>query len=134
MKLGEFAPISLMIVLALVALSAVPQGTMSVHALPSPAEHRDVLVNGTNWSVSNNTMPVGGTLVLTLVFGFGLIFLAIIERRPIWRVYSGFVWVAVSIVTLLDYGMTWMILGLGIGLMLMLEGATSYAAGGGEKK
>lgn len=72
---------------------------------------------------------------LAIAFGFGLIALSLVDkRREIWGVFTGFVWIALSVVVFLDYGLIWFIIALGIGFMLMLEGSIAYAAGRSEAR
>jgi hypothetical protein len=74
-------------------------------------------------------------LILALVFGFGLIAMSFIDKkRPIWATFAGFVWLTLSVAVLYQFGanqaehLLWMVIGIGIGLILMLEGSMAYAA------
>ncbi|HEX9907911.1 MAG TPA: putative Ig domain-containing protein [Thermoplasmata archaeon] len=74
------------------------------------------------------------TLIVGLVFGFGLIALSILDKRHgIWPTYTGLAWIIISVVALYPVGIGWMILGLGIGLIMWIEGAMEYAASRGQK-
>jgi hypothetical protein len=74
------------------------------------------------------------TLIVGLVFGFGLIALSILDKRHgIWPTYTGLAWIMISVVALYPIGIGWMILGLGIGLIMWIEGAMEYAASRGQK-
>lgn len=75
-------------------------------------------------------------LILALAFGFGLIAMSYIDRkRGIWGTFSGFIWIVLSVVIFYQFGsnqaehVLWMVIGIGIGLILMLEGTKAYSAG-----
>jgi hypothetical protein len=74
------------------------------------------------------------TLIVGLVFGFGLIALSILDKRHgIWPTYTGLAWFVISVVALYPVGIGWMILGIGIGLIMWLEGAMEYASSRRQK-
>lgn len=87
---------------------------------------------GANYTVSNNTKGVSGSLVLTLVICFGLVVWGMREGEYHWMFLAGFLWIAAAIVTLIDYGLFWMLAGLAIGITVIIEGATNLGMRGGE--
>jgi hypothetical protein len=69
-------------------------------------------------------------LILGIVFGFGLIVISVVDKsRKIWPVFTGLAWFVVSIVAFYPVGLGWMVLGIGIGLIMWIEGAMQYASG-----
>lgn len=69
-------------------------------------------------------------LILGLAFGFGLIAMSYIDRKKmIWATFAGLAWFVISIVAFYPVGMAWMLLGIGIGLIMWIEGTMEYAAG-----
>jgi len=67
-------------------------------------------------------------LILGLVFGFGLIAMGFADRR--WLFLGGIVWIYLSLAVFGIYGIPWMIIGLGLGIILFLEGMLSIEKGG----
>jgi hypothetical protein len=69
-------------------------------------------------------------VLMGLVFGFGLIAMSVVDKRhSIWPTFTGLAWIVISVVVFYPVGITWMILGIGIGLVMWVEGAMEYAAG-----
>jgi hypothetical protein len=78
--------------------------------------------------------PDMSALILGIVFGFGLIILSVIDKgHPIWPTFAGLAWFMIAIVAFYPVGVGWMFLGIGIGLIMWVEGAMGYASGR-EKK
>lgn len=115
------------LIIAALSLFSAPIALASTpaHTLDNPGQ-------GLNYTVSNNTMPVGGTLVLTLVIGFGLVLWGMRPHEYHWMFMAGFFWIVSSIVCLLDYGLAWMVMGLAIGLTVIIEGAVGLGLRGGD--
>lgn len=67
-------------------------------------------------------------LVLGLVFGFGVIAMGIFDRR--WMFLAGIIWVYISLAVFGIFGVPWMIIGLGFGFVLMMDGAMHLGQGG----
>lgn len=76
-------------------------------------------------------------LTLALLIGFGLIAMSYFDkdRRRTWSIFAGFVWIVLGVVIFYSFGsnlaehVLWMTIAIGIGLILMLEGALHTAAG-----
>lgn len=60
-------------------------------------------------------------LGLALIFCFA--FLAIGLKRPIFLMFGGMVWIASALTTFMDYGFTFEMIGLGVGIVCLLDGA-----------
>jgi hypothetical protein len=84
-------------------------------------------------SADNMTISLSpdlNALILGTIFGFGLIILSVIDKRhKIWPVFAGLAWFMISVVAYYPVGVGWMVLGIGIGLILWIEGTLGYAAG-----
>lgn len=63
-------------------------------------------------------------LAIGLIFCF--IFLALGMKNPMFRVFGGIVWISVALTVFISYGQLYLLIGLGLGFVLMIEGAVSY--------
>ena len=63
-------------------------------------------------------------LAIGLIFCF--IFLALGMKNPMFRVFAGIVWICVALTVFISYGQLYLLIGLGLGFVLMIEGAVSY--------
>lgn len=73
------------------------------------------------------TTQTGDYLILALVLGFGLIGVGFIDGRLMFL--AGIVWVYISFAVLGEYGIPWMLIGLGFGLAVLIDGALNLAEG-----
>lgn len=79
--------------------------------------------------VRNVTPSMQTDLLIGLTFGFGLIGLSLVDmRHRIWPTFAGLAWLIISVVAFYPIGLGWMVLGVGIGLIMWIEGAMEYAA------
>ena len=60
-------------------------------------------------------------LVLGLVFGFGLVVMGFVDHR--WNFLGGIIWIYFALAVFLPFGIPWAFIGVGFGLILMLDGA-----------
>ena len=77
-------------------------------------------------------LPVSGSatvLVLGLVVGFGLMAVGFFDHR--WMFFAGVVWLYIGLAILGIYGIPWLLIGVGIGFVLLLDGALAMAEEGG---
>jgi hypothetical protein len=63
-------------------------------------------------------------LAIGLIFCF--IFLALGMKNSMFRVFGGIVWISVALTVFISYGQLYLLIGLGLGFVLMIEGAVSY--------
>jgi len=79
-----------------------------------------------NFTVEVNydaTQSVSASLILTLVIGFGLILMGMIEPRLFF--FAGIVWIFAAVAVLYSYGAGWTIIGIGLGMVLLIAGGLS---------
>lgn len=65
-------------------------------------------------------------LAIGLIFCF--VFLALGMKNPVFRVFAGIVWISVSLTVFISYGQLYLLIGLGMGFILMIEGAIAYGS------
>lgn len=63
-------------------------------------------------------------LAIGLIFCF--IFLALGMKNSTFRIFGGIVWISVALTVFISYGQLYLLIGLGLGFVLMIEGAVSY--------
>jgi hypothetical protein len=64
------------------------------------------------------------TLALALVFG--LILMGVGFKRPEFLVLAGPVWIIAGLTIFIDYGLVFMLVSVGLGLVLMFKGVSPY--------
>lgn len=67
---------------------------------------------------------------LALVMGFGVIVLALMKKPPVRGLYlffAGFVWLCSALTIFTEYGPEWVVLTVGFGLLVLIEGALEVA-------
>jgi hypothetical protein len=67
---------------------------------------------------------------VAFVMGFGAIVLALLKKPPVRGLYlffGGFVWLCSAVTIFPDYGPEWVILTIGFGLLVLIEGALEVA-------
>lgn len=119
-----------LLVLSSLAVLASPGGTpqgitdshvsIRAHALSSNNTTANETLTDMQWA----------NLTLSIVFGFGLIVLSVVDKRHrIWPTFAGLIWLCIGVVGLYQFGLLWMITSIGIGLIMWIEGAMEHAAG-----
>lgn len=119
---------SLLLFSSLIVLASpggTPQGITDSHV-----SIRAHALSGNN-TTANETLTdmQWANLTLSIVFGFGLIVLSVIDKRHnIWPTFAGLIWLCIGVVGLYQFGLLWMITSIGIGLIMWIEGTMAYAA------
>ena len=73
-----------------------------------------------------NVSDPNTALALGLIFCF--VFLAFGMKNPTFRVFGGIVWISVALTVFITYGQLYFMIGLGMGFVLMIEGAIHYGS------
>jgi hypothetical protein len=128
----------LVLLIGLLALSSMtvlaspgwtPQGITESHV-----SIRAHALSGNN-TTANETLTdmQWANLTLSIVFGFGLIVLSVVDKRhSIWPTFAGLIWLCIGVVGLYQFGLLWMITSIGIGLIMWIEGALERATSKGQ--
>jgi hypothetical protein len=64
-----------------------------------------------------------GVLTFILALSFCFIFLFVGLKHPVFFVFGGMVWIACALTLFVPYGFLFEMVGLGVGIMCLLEGA-----------
>lgn len=63
---------------------------------------------------------------VALLIGFGVLILALVKKPParsLYTFYAGLVWLTVGLTIFPEYGAEWVIMIVGLGLLILFEGA-----------
>lgn len=67
---------------------------------------------------------------VAFIMGFGVLAIALTRQRPVRSIYvffSGFIWLTSALTVFTEYGPEWVIVTVGLGLFLIIEGAMELA-------
>jgi hypothetical protein len=72
---------------------------------------------------TTGNMTAFGVMTVLLSLSFCFIFLFVGLKHPIFFVFGGMVWIVCALTLFVDYGFVFEMIGLGVGVMCLLEGA-----------